>query len=291
MGDVSAVQTQIHKPGILQNSHDFANIFKAFIGANYLAVPFDFLQSGLVLGVIGLAIIAGLTDHCCHLIIKCKQEAVSRLHTIHHTPSKIDLEAENGALSKSGEELLEHFESTLTYGDIGQLCMGKVGVILVNIGLCITQLGFCSTYVIYLATTFGSFFPNKAVSTPNMSLNDLPAQQHETQQLYDLNDFSKSTELLSFEAFQSSITSAMNNISEIISNLSSTELYAENSTTSTVYKSTAPPFFVLILFPLPVFIIFAFIRNIRKLGPVSMLANVSLCLGFVLMFLYLLIGE
>lgn len=40
-------------PGWQQHAADFANVFKAFIGANYLSIAFAFAQSGVVAGVCG----------------------------------------------------------------------------------------------------------------------------------------------------------------------------------------------------------------------------------------------
>ncbi|XP_077992695.1 uncharacterized protein LOC144446744 [Glandiceps talaboti] len=317
------------KPGVARNVGDFANIFKAFIGANFLSVPFDFMQSGMVLGIIGLIIIASMTDHCCHLIIKCKNEAISRLHSIHYTPSKVDLEAEDsndGELAKSGEELLEHFEASLTYGDLGKLCMGEIGIVLVNIGLCITQLGFCTAYLIFLGTTIGSFFPLQDVVnnvtedathmktiSPSLSVSfnlqavvetDLHIRHGNKSEAADFDI----TQILNNESYiETKKTNTSPTTQKIVhrlnmylaSNLTtpsqdmdiaSTESTA-NSTEceSPLQESTAPSFYFLVLIPFPIFIIFSFVRNMRTLGPMSAIANLALCLGFLALLLYLII--
>ena len=38
---------------------DFSNVFKAFIGSNYLGMPYAFAQAGIVAGLFGLVLIAG----------------------------------------------------------------------------------------------------------------------------------------------------------------------------------------------------------------------------------------
>ena len=38
---------------------DFSNVFKAFIGSNYLGMPYAFAQSGIIAGLFGLFLIAG----------------------------------------------------------------------------------------------------------------------------------------------------------------------------------------------------------------------------------------
>ncbi|XP_070540530.1 uncharacterized protein [Ptychodera flava] len=330
------------KPGVIQNCTDFANIFKAFLGANFLAVPFDFMQSGVVLGVIGLTIIAALTDHCCQLIIKCKKEAVGRLHSVHHTPSSADLVADGDSgkegelLTKSGEEMLEHYERTLTYGDLGKLCMGNVGVLLVEIALCITQLGFCVAYLIFLGTTIADFFPVQdgavtnngtgknlmewKVSGPVLELKNYEAS--EAYQDHLENGFEMDSELELYGQSHSATQNVSTGLAQIgiypgqtsdhvieynlinLSNVTSepvtdsvgnatdivmTTDEAANSTGEQQPDSTAPPVPLLVLIPFPIFVLFAFVRNVRTFGPISVLANVALCIGFAAVFLFLVV--
>ncbi len=58
---------------------DFANVFKAFIGANYLSVSFAFGSAGVVLGSVLLVIVAIVTDHCCSMIVVCKRKVRVRV--------------------------------------------------------------------------------------------------------------------------------------------------------------------------------------------------------------------
>ncbi|XP_038064968.1 vacuolar amino acid transporter 4-like isoform X2 [Patiria miniata] len=58
---------------------DFANLFKAFIGVNYLSIAFAIGQSGIALGIIGLLLIAVATVHGCHLLIKCKRQVIQNI--------------------------------------------------------------------------------------------------------------------------------------------------------------------------------------------------------------------
>lgn len=71
---------------------DFANILKTFIGSNFLGMPYAFRQAGVYVrgtsfpfdlcwaslnfslqgGLVGILIIAWVTDHCCKLLIHCK---------------------------------------------------------------------------------------------------------------------------------------------------------------------------------------------------------------------------
>ena len=40
------------RPPILNRLSDFANVFKAFVGVNYLTLPFAFKESGMIVSVL-----------------------------------------------------------------------------------------------------------------------------------------------------------------------------------------------------------------------------------------------
>ena len=63
------------------------------------------------------------------------------------------------------------------------------------------------------------------------------------------------------------------------------------STVTTHMVSTAPPLELLVLIPLPLFIVFAYIRNIRAMGGISILANCALFIGFFTMVAYMIQGR
>ena len=56
-------------------------------------------------------------------------------------------------------------------------------------------------------------------------------------------------------------------------------------------KTTAPPFPLLLLVPLVPLVLMAYIRNVRKLGPVSFIANISLLIAFLSVISYMLSGK
>jgi hypothetical protein len=68
----SEAQAQPQKGWIRGGFLDYNNILKAFVGSNYLSMPFAYSQAGVTLGTTCLVIIALLTDRCCNLIVKCK---------------------------------------------------------------------------------------------------------------------------------------------------------------------------------------------------------------------------
>lgn len=50
------------------------NPVPAFIGSNYIAMPYAFRQGGLTAASIGLVIIAWVTGYCCNLLVLCKRK-------------------------------------------------------------------------------------------------------------------------------------------------------------------------------------------------------------------------
>jgi proton-coupled amino acid transporter len=113
---------------------DFANTFKAFIGANYLAAPFAFSKAGWVLGTLILTTIAALTFHCCALIISCKRVAIERIN------------------ARTGEDRVS-VASRLQFPDIGREAFGQTGYVVVTAALGLSQAGFCIGYLIFMGIT------------------------------------------------------------------------------------------------------------------------------------------
>ncbi|XP_031571847.1 amino acid transporter AVT3C-like [Actinia tenebrosa] len=225
-----ATGVTVIRPTVFRQITDFANIFKSFIGTNWIALPFAFRQSGLLLGCIGLILIAMATDHCSHLIIKCKKAAVKKV--LLSNPKYTDPSTSEEEL----EEIRDATEKKVMYGDIGRIALGKLGVVLVEVSLLATQFGFCIGYLIFIGNTIGSLFP------VNTLLNVNSSQAH-----------------------------------------NSTDYHLDT-------KSTAPTFAILVLIPVLPLILMAFIRRVRKLGPVSFISNVSLLIAFTSVLGYMLSG-
>ncbi|XP_028406582.1 amino acid transporter AVT3B-like [Dendronephthya gigantea] len=178
-------KTSKERSPIWNKLSDFANVFKAFIGANYLAVPFAFKQSGLILGIIGLVVIAYITDHCCVLIVKCKKAAIDQMMNSTYQYSYDDGSDEYRKLEERKKRKRSNLEFTISYGDLGRIAMGRWGSLIVNAALIVTQFSFCVNYFIFIGDTLTRVWPlaNKNhTSKPTLNATSLlgasPSEKH-----------------------------------------------------------------------------------------------------------------
>ena len=121
---------------------------KAFIGSNYLSMPFAYAQAGVALGTVLLVAIALLTDRCCALIVKCKHRAVERITA---RALREREEREHGAVVGRDEMfrvISEEVERRMTYGDVGREALGPRAEGAVDAALAFAQFGFCVGYFV-----------------------------------------------------------------------------------------------------------------------------------------------
>ena len=173
---------------------------------------------------------------------------------LNSTPRYQELRTE--ALYEEMEKVKETIEKEMTLGDIGKIAVGPWGLRLVNTALIITQLGFCVAYFIFIGNTIGEMFPFKYKSETVTVVN----------------------------ATLSKPTSAtrMTHYSTI---------WMNSSSMIPPLHSTAPKFSLLVLIPFPFLVAMAFVKSIRKLGPISGVANVTLLAGFFGLLAFLLKGK
>lgn len=123
------------------------------------------------LGLIGILVIAFITDHCCQLIIKCKKAAVQQV--LDMVPQSKDVESQDSNIAS----LRNTVEKRMLFGGIGRIALGKWGVLLVNGALIATQYGFCVGYFIFLGQTISSMFPTPpkthAVTTTMLPIHNV----------------------------------------------------------------------------------------------------------------------
>ena len=212
---------------------------------------FIFYTFWFQLGLIGILVIAFITDHCCQLIIKCKKAAVQQV--LDTVPQSKDVESQDSNIAS----LRNTVEKRMLFGEIGRIALGKWGVLLVNGALIATQYGFCVGYFIFLGQTISSMFPTPSKTHAVTTTTPLP----------------------------------IHNVSNInVTNITSPTNSHVQKTFSADHDHT-PPFAVLILLPLVPLILFSYIRGVRRLGPVSFAANIALLMAFVSVVGYMLSGT
>lgn len=224
----------------------------------------------------------------------------------------------------------EHMKCHMSYGDVGWNAYGKTGLYLVNFFIGVTQFGFCVGYFIFIGNTLHRLFPvepcdnllrlsnftshdypfchvAKGINTPvnqsdlflkhNRDIRDLTSK--------DLVDDRNSSDFTTLPPFMNDSTTMETTTSENVTTTLTSTTHNTSTTTipstttaanasqisSIVEQSTAPSLKLLVASPLPIFIIFAMIRTIRKMSFISVLANLSIFLGCIAVFIFLIIGE
>ena len=185
-----------------------------------------------------------------------------------HSSSKYQV-LQTEACYEEMAKVKETIEKEMTLGDIGKIAIGPWGYRIVNAALIVTQTGFCIAYFIFMGNTIAEMFP-VAFKPPTVK----PVNQSSLDMGY---------------MFISTVVSpiAVSTVEPIPTTL------RNSSTMIPPLKgmTTAPLFVVLVLIPLPFLVLMAYVRSIRKLGPISGIANVTLLAGFLGLLGFLLNGK
>ncbi|XP_071827458.1 proton-coupled amino acid transporter 1-like isoform X2 [Apostichopus japonicus] len=234
---------------VVMIAQDFANIFKAFIGTNYLTVSFAFKESGLVLGLISIAVIVVATAHCCNMIIKCKREVVER---IDNNPSSLTGYVSSRLRSISESEI----ERTISYGEVASAVLGRLGCILTTVSLFVTQFGFCVSYFIFIADTLEESI-------------DMFVYNGTTK-----HDIVTPTPMVEGGGLQSSVlTDGLDR--------SWWQYLTMGSNLNKDAEKHVVDYHLLLLISFPCFMALAMVKRIRNMGPFSVFANSAVLLGFI----------
>lgn len=221
----------------------------------------------------------------------------------------------------------EHMKCHMSYGDVGWSAFGKTGLYLVNFFIAVTQFGFCVGYFIFIGNTLHRLFPvepcdnviwsgnltshsyplchGAKVINPPVNQSDLFLHHNHIRDLTPNSVFINSsvavematTKNTTLETTTTNTTLETTTLSSTTYNTSGTTspvtTTAANSSeiSSIVEQSTAPSLKLLVASPLPLFIIFAMIRTIRKMSFISVIANLSIFLGCIAVFIFLVIGK
>eukprot|EP01018_Ginkgo_biloba_P029456 Gb_13083 [translate_table: standard] len=117
----------------------FGNILIAIVGAGVLGLPYTFMRTGWVAGIIMLGVVAGLTYYCMMLLVWTKRK----------------LESEG--INKIG-----------SFGDLGYIVCGTMGKATVDAMIVLSQAGFCVSYLIFIGNSLSS-----VISKPEPMVNYL----------------------------------------------------------------------------------------------------------------------
>ncbi|XP_014662023.1 PREDICTED: amino acid transporter ANTL1-like [Priapulus caudatus] len=149
-----------------------ANLFISFIGAGILGLPYAFKESGVLEGVLVMSLVGAFSVKGMILVINCKYKILENPTKRHDAKQgKIVLPQHN--LEADTERLLDTddpdvmvkkralkqcaSEDNMNYGDVGYHAIGRVGRMLVDVALLISQLGFCCAYLIFISENLGSY--------------------------------------------------------------------------------------------------------------------------------------
>lgn len=244
---------------------DFLNTLKAFIGSNYQALPFAFANSGIALGIVGVFLVATLTDHCCQILVRTKTSIIDE------TCRK---KLSGGKISESEvEPLRERLQLAIGYGDIGRHVFGPWCYQLIQAAVCFTQFITCLVYFVFIANTVQMIFPLKLAEFCNHTNHSSIGNENPVNELI---------------AGASAIGIPMLNIPNLDRDLAFgrqqaalplTEQLGNSTDCKDDKVSTAPDLRIIVLFPLPFFIFTSLIRNVRYLAPLSSIATFALAVG------------
>jgi len=260
---------------------DCSNVFKAFIGSAMIGLPFAVSQSGILLCIIGIIVIAAATDHCCHLIVKCKRDVIKKI---------ISEKQASGANAKLLKQEEEYLGRTLSFGSIAKACVGRGGLLAVNISVAVTQFGFTTGYFIFLGNTLRKVIyqltPNATAPLGNLSsalppLTRLPSAVLPTTAMLTTKLMSTVNGTVSSnETFSDIVHKHLHKIVQ--------HIVKEPFTPHRLHQNDMRTFAILVVLPIPLLVLISFVRNVRKLGPVSVIANVSLTCAFAATAAYML---
>ena len=232
-------------------------------------------------------------------------------------------DAHGAAVSEEYKRLQRNF----TYGDVGKTAFGKCGLFLVNACLVFTQFGFCVAYFIFVGNTIHSIFPytNPNSSLPLIDLHNstpispnassplspsldtlmLEAAMERNKSAYfntTANGTTPAMEIFNsayFNTTENGTSAEISPLDEIsqdqpyhfVGSVADATDYIQMFNLTEAAVSTGPDLRLLVLSPLPIFLAFAFLRDVRHLSGVSLGANIAIFVGCVVTLCYLTVGK
>eukprot|EP00439_Symbiodinium_sp_Y106_P052020 s2251_g6.t4 len=125
--------------GVSDQSQLVVMILKGFLGASVLYLPRSFLNGGLALGALTLAVVCVLAIVCIRQLIDCADRVL-----IERTISS----------SRNQQTFMEDGIGPFgmpSYGDLAEAALGKPGRAVVDLSVAASQVGFCATYFVFVS--------------------------------------------------------------------------------------------------------------------------------------------
>jgi len=166
MEERTSLLENVQKPiGINENGSGpwiiFFTFVNGFVGGGLLGLPYGFLNGGLIASAIGLIALSLISNYTLRLLINCKTK-------YHQTVIQ--------KIASINEERAFNDEGPQSYADIGKLCFGKFGIVMVNASILVSQLGYCCAYLVFIAENINtlSFTMHIGLSFVHILLGALP---------------------------------------------------------------------------------------------------------------------
>jgi len=117
----------------ISNTDTIIHMLKGNIGTGILAMPDAIKNSGLLVGNIGLVLMATICVHCMHILVSSSQELCRRTNV----PFLSYSDVASSCFATSSNPKLQRYSGAAR--------------IVIDCFLCITQLGFCCVYFVFVS--------------------------------------------------------------------------------------------------------------------------------------------
>ncbi|MBA0706681.1 hypothetical protein Golax_018777 [Gossypium laxum] len=112
------------------------NIIVSIVGTGVLGLPFAFRVAGWLAGSLGVILAGFATFYCMLLLVQCRDKSASE----------------------------NKLQGTITYGDLGYICIGKPGRYLTEFLIFIAQCGGSVAYLVFIGQNLVSVFKGQTFS-------------------------------------------------------------------------------------------------------------------------------
>jgi len=124
----------------ISNCDTIVHLLKGNLGTGILAMPNAIKNSGLIVGNLGLVVMAFICIHCMHILVKTSHELCRRTGL----PSLGFSDVAETSFATSSSSLLQKLAPWVRTT--------------INLFLCITQLGFCCVYFVFVSRNLEQVF-------------------------------------------------------------------------------------------------------------------------------------